>query len=301
MSFWFFYFFKVFFRKIFFKVNTPILGGFKLTHRCNLRCYHCPFWGRTGKELSFAEVKNILDKMHEMGVRIMIFEGGEPFLWQDGDKDIRDVVNYAKKKYFSVGITTNGTLSMKGIPSDVLWVSFDGMRETYSKIRGDVFDRIVKNIDESDHKNLYANITINRINESELEEMVKFLSEKVKGITIQFHYPYGGEEDKELFIPLTERIGILDRLINLKKAGYPVMDTYKALNLMKNNDWKCHDWLIANANPDGTVSQGCYIKNRGEVNCQYCGFAAHAEISLGFDLHFPSINMGRKIFKYRTI
>ncbi len=288
-------------KKRIFNIETPVLGGFKLTHRCNLKCYHCPFWERSGKELNFDEVKGILDEMHNMGVRIMILEGGEPFLWRDGDKSLLDVVNYAKNKFFSVGITTNGSFPMKNIPSDVLWVSFDGMRETYKRIRGDFFDRVVKNIEESDHKNLYANITINQINEPELEDVIKFLSERVRGITIQFHYPYGGEEDKELFIPLNKRVSIIDRLIKLKKEGYPVLDTYRALNHMKANTWKCNDWLIANANPDGTISRGCYIKNRGEINCQHCGFAAHAEISLGFDLDFSAINMGRKIFKYRVI
>lgn len=301
MSFWVFYFFKCFFKGKFLGVKEPILGGFKITYRCNLNCYHCPFWEKTEGELSYEKVIEVLDKMHEMGVRIMILEGGEPLLWRDGSKTIIDVIRYAKKRFFSVGVTTNGTIPLKNIPSDVLWVSFDGLRETYKKIRGDVFDRVIKNIEESDHKNLYVNFTINRLNERELEDMVKFISKKVKGITIQFHYPYGGEEDKELFIPLEERGSILDRLIMLKKEGYPVMDTYKALSLMKNNGWRCYDWLIANANPDGIITTGCYIKNRGEINCGYCGFAAHAEISLGYDFYLPAINMGRKIFRYRTI
>lgn len=301
MSLWFFYFLKYFINSRLFNKREPILGGFKITHRCNLRCYHCPYWGREQKELSFEEVKEIIDEMHAMGVRIMIFEGGEPFLWHDSDKSIIDVVNYGKKKFFSVGITTNGTFPLKNIPADVLWVSFDGMKETYKRIRGDVFDRVVKNIEESDHKNLYANITINKINETELEDMIKFLSTRVKGITIQFHYPYGGAEDEELFIPLSERKMILERLIKLKREGYPLMDTYEALTKMKDNSWVCYDWMIANANPDGRITKGCYIKNRGEINCKNCGFAAHTELSLAFDLYLPSINIGRKIFNYRAL
>lgn len=301
MSFWVFYFFKYFIKSRFLNLKEPILGGFKITHRCNLKCYHCPFWERDEGELGYNQVIDMLNKMHNIGVRILIFEGGEPFIWKEGDKTLIDVINYAKRKFFSVGITTNGTLPLKNIPSDVLWVSFDGMRDTYKKIRGDIFDKVVKNIEESDHPNLYVNITINRLNERELEEMVKFISNKVKGITIQFHYPYGGEEDKELFIPLNDRVGILDRLIKLKKEGYPLMNTYKTLNAMKDNSWKCYDWMIANANPDGSITKGCYIKNRGEINCRYCGFAAHTEISLGFNFYIPAINIGRKIFKYRIV
>lgn len=301
MSFWVFHFFKYFFESKFLGRKKPLLGGFKITHKCNLKCYHCPFWSREEGELTFDKVLEILKKMRDMGVRIMIFEGGEPLLWRDGDKDIRDVVSCARRFFFTVGLTTNGTLPLIDIPSDVLWVSFDGMRDSYKKIRGDIFDRVVKNIKESNHKNLYANITINRLNEVELEEMTRFLSKIVKGITIQFHYPYGAEEDKELFIPLNERGKILDRLIKLKREGYPIMDTYKTLEAMKDNSWRCHDWMIANANPDGTITKGCYIKDRGEINCKYCGFAAHTELSLAYDFYLPAINMGRKIFKYRVL
>ncbi|MCX7990952.1 MAG: DUF3463 domain-containing protein, partial [Proteobacteria bacterium] len=301
MSFWVFYFFRYFLECRLLGKRKPILGGFKITHKCNLRCYHCPFWEKETGELDFNKAKEVLDKMYKLGVRIVIFEGGEPLLWKDGDKNLIDLINYAKKTFFSIGVTTNGTLPLKDIPSDVLWVSFDGMRETYKKIRGDVFDKVIRNIKESNHKNLYANVTINKLNEGEIEEIVKFLSELVKGITIQFHYPYGAEEDRELFIPLKERVNILDRLIRLKKDGYPVMDTVRTLNAMKTNSWKCHDWMIANANPDGTITEGCYIKNRGEINCRYCGFAAHTELSLAFDFYIPAINMGRKIFRYRVV
>ena len=36
------------------KQRRPILAGFKITHRCNLRCIHCPFWKRPmERELDF--------------------------------------------------------------------------------------------------------------------------------------------------------------------------------------------------------------------------------------------------------
>jgi MoaA/NifB/PqqE/SkfB family radical SAM enzyme len=34
--------------------RRPLLAGFKLTHRCNLRCAACPFWHRPAGDLSFA-------------------------------------------------------------------------------------------------------------------------------------------------------------------------------------------------------------------------------------------------------
>lgn len=303
MSNWILYFARCFLLNKLKGAKIPLLGGFKITHNCNLRCEHCPYWRRPTEDPDFETVKAVIIKLYEMGVRILILEGGEPFLWRDREKnkDIRDVVEFSRRYFFSVGITTNGTFPIRDLPSDVCWVSFDGMRETYKKIRGDIFDRVVENIKKSNHNNLYANITINRINEKELEDMVKFISPLVKGITIQFHYPYGIESDDELFIPLAERASIIDRLIGLKREGYKLVDSYGCLEDMKTNDWLCYDWMLANADPDGTITQGCYLKNRGNVDCKSCGFAAHVEISKAFDLYLPSIWVGRKIFKYRMV
>lgn len=233
----------------------------------------------------------------------MIIEGGEPFLWQDkkAGKNVIDVINFAKKFFFSVGVTTNGTFPIVNLPSDVCWVSFDGLEESYKKIRGDFFDKVVDNIKCSNHKNLYVNITINKINVGELEDMVRFISPYVKGITIQFHYPYGIESDDWLFIPLSERESVMDRLIALKKAGYNIVDSFGCLEAMKKNSWTCYDWMLANANPDGSIEMGCYLKNRGVVDCKNCGFAAHVEISKAFDLYLPSIMVGKKIFNYRSV
>lgn len=282
---------------------APILGGLKITHNCNLKCQHCPYWRRKGFELNFEQVKEIIDRMQKMGVKILIIEGGEPFLWKDtkSGKDLKDIVDYAKKLFFSVGVTTNGTFSIKNFPSDVVWVSFDGMYDTYQMIRGGVFDKVVQNIKESDHKNLYVNITINKMNKNELENMVEFISPLVKGITIQFHYPYGIESDDQLFIPLNERSEVIDRLIKLKKKGYKIADSYGCLQDMKKNEWKCFDWMLCNADPDGTIETGCYLKNRGQIDCKSCGFAAHVEISKALDFYIPAILVGRKIFKYRAI
>ena len=48
-------------------------------------------------------------------------------------------------------------------------------------------------------------------------QLVKFLSPRVKGITLQFHYPYKGEED-ELFLPFSERRIVLGVLKQFKDA-----------------------------------------------------------------------------------
>jgi len=125
--------------------------------------------------------------------------------------------------------------------------------------------------------------------------MVRFLSDKVKGLTFQFHYPYTGEND-DLLLTFEERGMVLNELIKLKKDGFLIANSYACLQALKDNKWKCHSWMIASVEPDGKLTQGCYIKGRGEVSCKKCGFSAHTEISLAYSGVIESIKVGKKTF-----
>jgi len=82
--------------------RRPILGGVKLTHDCNLSCAHCPFWKREQSSLAFDQALEALDTLKRMGVRFVIFEGGEPFVWRDGDYTLADVICEANKRFSCV-------------------------------------------------------------------------------------------------------------------------------------------------------------------------------------------------------
>jgi len=275
--------------------KRPVLGGVKLTHACNLKCAHCPFWKRESPSLEFDQAVSLLHKLHDMGVRLVILEGGEPFLWKSGDRGVRDLVNATKDLFFSVGITTNGTFPIE-VDADIVWVSIDGLKKTHNTIRGNVFDRVMENIENSSHPNIYAHVTINRLNWREISNLVDFLSGRVQGITIQFHYPYEGVDGDDLLLPDYRRRDVLDQLILLKEEGYPISDSYACLEALKNNSWKCHPWMIASVEPDGTLTHGCYLKGRADISCDRCGFAAHTEISLAYSGVLESIWLGNKIF-----
>ncbi|MCX5894956.1 MAG: radical SAM protein [Proteobacteria bacterium] len=282
-----------------FKKKSPILAGFKITHACNLQCTHCPFWSKAGTgSLPYEKIVHILKALNSDGVRIIIIEGGEPFLWRDGAHTIYDVVEEAKKLFFSVGMITNGTFPLD-IPTDALWVSIDGRQKTHNRIRGACFEQILQHIDRSSHPNLLANVTINKLNCRDIPELVKYLSRKVKGITVQFYYPYDG--DTGLCVSPQERGEVLRQLIQLKQDGYPVSDSFDCLESLVGNTWQCEDWMLANVEPDGRINSGCYVKNRGEINCGMCGFAAHTEMSRAFQLRLEPFLAGKKIFNYRNL
>jgi hypothetical protein len=55
--------------------------------------------------------------------------------------------------------------------------------------------------------------------------------------------------------------------------------------------------MIANVDPDGQMTRGCYIKNRGTISCDHCGFAAHTEISLAYNGILEAMLVGKKVFE----
>ena len=274
--------------------KKPLLGGIKLTHDCNLACTHCPFRRRKGTSLSFAQVTASLQALYDWGVRIMIVEGGEPFLWRDGEYDLGDVVAEAKKLFFCVCVTTNGTFPIE-TDADVVWISVDGLKETHDRIRGKSFDRIMTHIEASSHLKIYAHITVNTLNWQQVPALVEYLSPRVRGITVQFHYPYQ-EVDRELFLPFDKRREVLDNLIDMKRRGLPVANSYACLRALKGTRWRCRPWMIASVDPNGARMQGCYVKGRGEIACQSCGFSAHTELSLAYNGVIESILVGNRIF-----
>jgi MoaA/NifB/PqqE/SkfB family radical SAM enzyme len=293
---WYLDFFTYYLRCRVLNKKSPILAGFKITGRCNLNCIHCPFWERPAPlPLTFSQIQALLLELYRQGVRILILEGGEPFLWKDGEHTIHDVVEMARSLFLSVGITTNGTFPLR-TNANTIWVSIDGLRDTHNRIRDNSFDKAMEHIKSSNHPNVFANITINKMNAAEIPDLVTFLKGTVKGITIQFHYPY--EKDDTLALSFAERREVLDNLIRLKNKGYPLADSCRALEALKSNSWQCQDWMLANVEPDGTINLGCYVKGRGDIQCARCGFAAHTEISLAYGWHVPSILAGRRIFRY---
>ncbi|MGQ9585479.1 MAG: radical SAM protein [Anaerolineae bacterium] len=278
--------------------RRPLLAGIKLTHRCNLRCRACPFWRRPGDDMPFDQALQVMDRLRQAGVRLVILEGGEPFLWQDGERRLEDLVAAAKARFFCVGVTTNGTFPLES-QADLLWVSLDGLEANHDYNRGPTFRKIVENLERSGHPCKFAQLTINRRNRGEIPDLVRFLADKVGGITFQFHYPYPESED--LYLPLEERGPVLEALIRLKRDGYPILDSYATLEALKDNSWRCHDWLIANAEPGGEVHLGCYLKGRGPADCRKCGFAAHVELSLAYDWQPGALRAGIRVFGLRPV
>lgn len=275
---------------------TPVLAGFKITHRCNLKCLHCPYWKRQGDEPDFEGVRDTLRRLRSTGAVILIIEGGEPMLWRDGSKGIADVVDEARRLFPCVCMTTNGLIPFDHLNLSRAWVSLDGPREIHDSVRGaGVFSRVIENLKRVEGLRGFVSFTISAMNYSHATALIRDLKGIAQGVTVQFYYPYDGLPDS-LFLDIEKRSSVLDQLMDLKKAGYPVANSLASLNELKKSLWTCDDKLLVNADPDGSVQTGCYLKNRGPSECSRCGFTAHNEISLAFRGNLQAIGAGLKIF-----
>lgn len=97
------------------KNRIPISGGLELTWGCNLRCVHCYIAHqseiKSQQEISFNEIKNILDQLATEGCLWLLITGGEPLI----RNDFLDIYVYAKKRGFIVTLFTNVTLLNENI------------------------------------------------------------------------------------------------------------------------------------------------------------------------------------------
>jgi Fe-coproporphyrin III synthase len=288
-----------FFRRSFLGHPIPLIASFKLTYRCNLQCAPCPFHLRKDMDnshISWDGAINALDKLKSMGCRFVVFEGGEPLLWKESGHDFPELIRYTKKHFLRVAATTNGTLPLD-CPTDILWVSVDGLRESHNRLRNGTFDRVWQNLEQSAHPKLLVHLTLNRINWKDLEGLVFRLKTipSVRGVTLQIFYPYGQGEES-LALSQAERRAALEKAVELKKRGIPILNSTACLRAMIENRWTCHDNLLINVDPDGTLTTGCYAKNRGKVRCSDCGFTPVAEASRALDLLPGSVISGWRTF-----
>jgi len=278
--------------------KIPLLASFKLTYRCNLSCSACPFHGRAAEDnshITWGRAVDALDALKSLGTRIVVFEGGEPFLWRDGNHDLHDLVIYAKKRFLRVAVTTNGTFPLD-VPADVVWVSIDGLNGTHDRLRSGSFEQAWSNLKSADHPRVLVHFTMNRHNWRELDQLAEKLKHvpAVKGLSVQLFYPYDQGESSLALSP-DERKSALENVIRLKKS-YPIINSERCMKAMIGNNWHCHDDVLINVDPDGKLTQGCYVKNRGKVNCRECGFTPVAEASGALDLEPGSILAGWKAY-----
>ncbi len=246
-------------------VRAPLFCGHKLTYNCNLKCKMCPFWKRSNIDLSTEHEKAILRQIYDSGACAIAFEGGEPLL----RKDLGEILAFSRSLPLQTSLITNGTLLESKIDeiakyiNGAVYVSLDGLEKTHDSIRGvsGCFRKAIQGIIEASKKvPVVINTTIMAENVHEIEDLVKLAKELDTKISLAVAYEYS--ETKTDTPAKLEIKGIAEKLVELKKRGYPLINSISYFKVIaKEKKWTCKPWLTINVSPEGSLVLPCYVRN----------------------------------------
>lgn len=264
--------------------KKPLVNTMIITFQCNLKCKHCSISGNADKipspiQISWEDALREMRDFYEEGARVLFFEGGEPTLWKEGDKDLGDLIKAGRNiGYFVIGYTTNGTTHFFE-ESDVISISLDGPRQVHDMIRGEgVYDKLMANLERTDHPNIFANMTIMQQNKDVVRATADIVkgNTHIRGLMLNFITP----PPQDIVLSLKEKTKVVDEALKLKKEGYPLLNTVRSLNDLLQEDFgeECPHWVSAFVLPDCSHYYGCPMQNT--PSCKQCGFDAVREYRL---------------------
>lgn len=294
----FFYFFNFALKTMVFKKKKPILGTIIVTDKCNLSCKHCAVNNITGIINPYTQIKAEMEMLYSMGVRILFFCGGETFMWEEGDKKLRDLVIEAKAMGFlDVVVVTNGTFTLDLPEADLILLSMDGGKEKHNEIRGDTHDLIMKNIGQATSNNICLYMAINSINIDEIETVATIARNDphIRAVSFNFHTPYAGTESLSLTKEQKKKAG--NTIVRLIDEGFPIFNLKSALPYIVENKFPtpCHQCLVVENGKIFTC--GRCIEEKGL--CENCGYLFVGEYTLMFDGNLRiAIDMLKTYLKY---
>lgn len=268
-------------KTILFGKKNPILGTVIVTDKCNLHCKHCSVNNITAVVHPYEQIRNEMQQLYDMGIRILFFCGGETFLWKDGERNLRDLVIEAKQMGFLiVNVVTNGTFPIDLPEADLILLSLDGGKQRHNEIRGDTYDIIMKNISNATADNICFYMAINQINKEYVRDVCITArdTKNVRAVSFNFHTPY--LDTKELALTREEKAACCATITQMMKEGAPVFNLKSAFPYLIENRFPtpCYQCVVME---DGKLSTcGRCIEVPGL--CEQCGYFFVAEYTLLF-------------------
>lgn len=272
-------------------IKSPIVANIKITNKCNLRCKMCSDDIRTAeqKEINLEEWKNKIDELKKLGIRVIIFEGGEPTL----RKEIEELIMYVKKeKIYSIMIT-NGVNDFSHINTDAIWVSIDGIEEFHNEVRGEgIYKKIKNNLLKAKDKNIVILSMINGKNMNKIEEFV----EENRDYRIYFNWVYGYKNSELGDMRLDDKINTKQKIMELKDKGYKIFNSYKTLNNVGNQNKKCSYWLLATVDSGGNIDNNCMVRRfDSKCRCSDCDLACYLELNNIYNFDYETRENWKKM------
>ncbi len=187
-------------------IQHPYELEIHLTNKCNLNCHYCSYKNRkSADELSFSEVKSVIDNIEQSNVKTLFFSGGgDPLTW----KHWNNLIEYSDEVNCSIpmGIATNIVGLRKSIKS-IERISFFQIhitaydRESFLLETGvDRFEDMLKDLDylfanRSSDSEVVFKILINKYNYKKIKKYIELI-EKYNADSIIFKLEQDFENEK---------------------------------------------------------------------------------------------------------
>jgi radical SAM protein with 4Fe4S-binding SPASM domain len=120
--------------------SAPLRMDLALTFRCQNNCVHCYTGGpKETPELDTAEWKQVIDRLHKVGVFILTFTGGEPTFRED----LQGLILHAQIRGMVTGLVTNGRrLKDKAYVETLQTAGLDFVQITLESHKASIHDKI---------------------------------------------------------------------------------------------------------------------------------------------------------------
>jgi MoaA/NifB/PqqE/SkfB family radical SAM enzyme len=229
---------------------------FLLTEHCNAKCLHCDIWKNTGKEDTPAPeqwMRVLADLRRWLGPVQVVFSGGEALM----KPFAIDLVAYAHSLGLFLEILTHGYWEDQGKIERLAlakpWkvtISLDGLGETHTLIRGRAkfWERTSRTIEtlkrmRREHRLDYTirlKTVIMSHNLDDTLEMARFARQPGMEVFYQpIEQNYNTPDDPEWFLhsdnwpkDSAKAAANVRELIAMKRAGYPIANSYSQLEVM---------------------------------------------------------------------
>jgi radical SAM protein with 4Fe4S-binding SPASM domain len=194
-----------------------------ITRTCNLRCVHCysdSIAMQYPGELTWAQMKNVVDDLAAYQVPSLLLSGGEPMI----HPRFFDLVDYATEKGLKLTISTNGTLitpekaaRLKAANVAYVGISLDGIGKIHDEFRRKegAFDGAVRgfrNCHDVDQKT-GLRLTLTRHNVQNINQILDFIEEKEIKRVCFYHLVPAGRGSEMQVLGADEARHAIDTLI----------------------------------------------------------------------------------------
>lgn len=199
-----------------------------ITRRCNLACLHCYSDSAAREypgELTWDEMRGVVDDLAGFGIPALLLSGGEPMI----HPRFFDLAGYARAQGLRLTLSTNGTLidaeaaaRLKEIGFAYVGISLDGIGATHDHFRGrvGVFEKTVAAFRhcKAAGQKVGLRLTLSAHNVADIDRILDFIEREDIDRVCFYHLVYSGRGAAVADVGHGDTRSVLDKIMDRTAA-----------------------------------------------------------------------------------